>query len=517
MKELALQNCRLDDRYDLLRLLGRGSYAEIYVGLDNRAANDSPNRTVVIKALNVLLQEEPDDDLERTLIENFQNEAVALDRVHHPNIISRLGHGTARDLRGTVFHYLVLEYLPGGDLAEMNKKQPFAFELMLRYIEQVCAGLDYAHRQKIIHRDIKPHNLLLTKNRQVVKIADFGVAKLADDDSPITRVGTNVYAAPEHSPLMTGQISSTKLTPAADVYSLAKTVYALLVGRSPREFSNAPISGLPQNLADKPWAKGIVRVLERATQNEPLKRHQNVGDFWQELYQVKLALEIDLPTQVAARVTAPLAASNVPGFSPQTPVLPKFDSMPNVQTKPVNIGTLQQNPRPVIETEARQHQPLPRNNQVNLPVNIPNDATRQPQIETAKVPSSVRVPAANQSKIGSGVKPFFQRTMLRLAVVLILLGAFSAVLGGTYNYLQTSGWFLTIFSQKVVATKDAWLRDAPNGNKVNLVTENSDLRVYGKSSDGNWYNVEIVRQAEPDKATSTVTRGYVGKTVVDIK
>src|SRR5215468_4532630 len=114
MRELSLNNCRLDKRYDILEQLGRGSYAEIYVARDVLASTNSPHSTVVIKALNVFLQDDLDEGLERTLIENFQNEALALDQVRHPNIISRLGHGTARDLKGTTFHYLVLEYMPGG-------------------------------------------------------------------------------------------------------------------------------------------------------------------------------------------------------------------------------------------------------------------------------------------------------------------------------------------------------------------------------------------------------------------
>ncbi|MBV9215135.1 MAG: protein kinase, partial [Acidobacteria bacterium] len=101
MKELSLINCRLDRRYDIHEQLGRGSYAEIYIAKDTVASPQSPHSTVVIKALNVFMQEDLDEDLERTLVENFQNEAVALDRVRHPNIISRLGHGTARDLKGT--------------------------------------------------------------------------------------------------------------------------------------------------------------------------------------------------------------------------------------------------------------------------------------------------------------------------------------------------------------------------------------------------------------------------------
>src|SRR5678815_4071164 len=105
MRELSLANCRLDKRYDVERELGRGSY-----------------------------------------VENFQNEAVALDRVRHPNIISRLGHGTARDLAGTVFHYLVLEYLEGGDLQKLCRERLLTLQDSMKYVEQVCAGLSYAHR-----------------------------------------------------------------------------------------------------------------------------------------------------------------------------------------------------------------------------------------------------------------------------------------------------------------------------------------------------------------------------------
>src|SRR3982750_2412907 len=125
MKELSLNNCRLDGRYDIREQLGRGSYAEIYLARDILASTSSPHSRVVIKALNVFLQDDLDNDLERTLVENFQNEAIALDRVRHPNIISRLGHGTARDLRNCIFHYLVLEYLPGGDMqALVRSKRP---------------------------------------------------------------------------------------------------------------------------------------------------------------------------------------------------------------------------------------------------------------------------------------------------------------------------------------------------------------------------------------------------------
>src|SRR6266436_7744643 len=161
MTELKLLQCRLDGRYDVEECLGRGSYAEIYAARD-RSATDEQFRKVVIKALNVLLQGYQDPELERTLIQNFQNEAVALDRVRHPNIISRLGHGTAIDLEGTTFHYIVLEYLPGGDMAARSRSRPLSIDKMLFYLEQVCSGLAHAHGCGVIHRDIKPQNLLLT-------------------------------------------------------------------------------------------------------------------------------------------------------------------------------------------------------------------------------------------------------------------------------------------------------------------------------------------------------------------
>src|SRR5256714_15410970 len=241
MSELKLLQCRVDGRYDIEECLSRGSYAEIYVARD-RAATDERFRKVVIKALNVLLQGYQDSDLERTLIQNFQNEAIALDRVRHANIISRLGHGTALDLNGTAFHYIVLEYLGGGDLAALSRRERLELNRALLYLQQVFAGLSHAHACGVIHRDIKPQNLLLTADRETVKIADFGVARLEGGDGAITRVGTNIYAAPEHNPLVQtaalefgASRDRARLAPAADIYSLAKTTYTIICGVSARQ------------------------------------------------------------------------------------------------------------------------------------------------------------------------------------------------------------------------------------------------------------------------------------------
>src|SRR5436190_4484164 len=329
MSELKLLQCRIDGRYDIEDCLGRGSYAEIYMARD-LAATDETFREVVIKALNVLLQGYQDSDLEQTLIQNFQNEAVALDRVRHPNIISRLGHGTAIDLNGTAFHYLVLEYLGGGDLARLCREERLDLKRALGYLKQICAGLAHAHECGVIHRDVKPHNLLLTADRETVKIADFGVARL-EGDGAITRVGTNIYAAPEHNPLVQtsplerGHEPVVKLTPAADVYSLAKTAYTIICGASPRAFAHQPITDLPAPISSAPWADSFLRVLRRATQSDPADRYQTVQEFWEDLNDVTMP------------VTQPLALAPV-------------RSQPSAALNTEEVLTLAAPPRPRFET-----------------------------------------------------------------------------------------------------------------------------------------------------------------------
>ncbi|HKP88226.1 MAG TPA: serine/threonine protein kinase [Blastocatellia bacterium] len=285
MPELRLENSIVDDRYLVDRCLGRGSYAEIFLASDNqRGANP-----VIIKALNMTLQGTPDIELEQTLVENFQNEAIALDKVRHANIIRRLGHGTAADLRGTPFHYLVLEYMPGGDLLDLCRRRPFSLDDALFYFRQVAEALAYAHSQGVIHRDIKPNNLLLSADKKIVKVADFGVAKMgAGDSDEITRVGTNVYAPPEHHPDSNADDFQERLTPSADIYSLAKTIYTAMTGRAPRLFSRQPITELPAELAGQDWSDELLAILRKATSTRVANRYNSMQEFWQDFAELRL-------------------------------------------------------------------------------------------------------------------------------------------------------------------------------------------------------------------------------------
>ena len=321
MLELKLQQSLVDGRYEITERLSRGSYAEIFVARDHQDGG----REVVIKALNPSLQGTPDADLERTLTENFQNEAVALDTVRHSHVILRLGHGTAADLNGNVFHYLVLEFMPGGDLLKLCRQQPgssLSLDEALFFFRQVCEGLAYAHSCGIIHRDLKPNNFLLSEDRRIVKIADFGVAKITvggGDDAEVTRVGAEVYAPPEHHPEKQEQYD--RLTAAADIYSLAKSFYTVVVGRPPSQFKCAPITALPEELRGQPWGGALTRVLRRATDDRPGERYGSVADFWGELAQVALAVESDEDEQT--RIKPRLSV--LPGRLPESPARPEFD------------------------------------------------------------------------------------------------------------------------------------------------------------------------------------------------
>jgi hypothetical protein len=124
----------------------------------------------------------------------------------------------------------------------------------------------------------------------VLKIADFGVAKMTHEEaSEITRVGTNVFAPPEHHPDVRPDDLNEKLTPSADVYSLAKTIYTAMTGRAPRQFSRQPITELPEELASESWSGPLLAVLAKATAARVADRYQSVGEFWEGLASVQLA------------------------------------------------------------------------------------------------------------------------------------------------------------------------------------------------------------------------------------
>ncbi|MFN0141163.1 MAG: protein kinase domain-containing protein [Pyrinomonadaceae bacterium] len=507
MRELALNNCRIDRRYDTRELLGRGSYAEIYLARDILASPQSPHGLVVLKALNVFLQDDTDADLERTLVENFQNEAVALDRVRHPNIISRLGHGTSRDLNSTVFHYLVIEYMPGGDLQMRVRRRKLAPQEAMNLIEQVCAGLAHAHERGVIHRDIKPQNLLLSADHSTVKIADFGVARGRGVDSPITRVGTNIYAPPEHSPLNIGvDVGASQLTPAADIYSLAKTVYSLMTGETPRAFANEPIGSLPESVSGEDWANELLTVLARATNKEPSLRPQTVDEFWNDLAAVRsIIAEGEFMTVLKAAVAPQPHVAR--GYSPIAPTQPSFQGVrvqQPVYTRPAYTPPTQGVTAPSVGS-------LNVSKSYAAPQNLPNQPPISPYIDR-------KMSAVNTT---TAVKPKKRRTFRRLATFAVFSVIFVGALYGTASYMRGKGIIPNITSpfaqtKTAVANTDIYLRPAPNtdNDPIGLVTKNSKVRIV--NSRDNWYQVDVVEQGRVRPNATNATRGWLNGKYIDL-
>src|SRR2546421_2838168 len=511
MTELKLLQCRLDSRYDIEACLGRGSYAEIYLARDN-AATDERFRIVVIKALNVLLQGYQDPELEATLIQNFQNEAVALDRVRHPNIISRLGHGTAIDLSGTAFHYLVLEYLSGGDLAKLCRAEPLTLERALKYLQQVCAGLAHAHECGVIHRDIKPQNLLLTTDRETVKIADFGVARIEASDGAITRVGTNIYAAPEHNPLVqtaqldiTASLRSSSLTPAADIYSLAKTAYEMICGVSPRAFAHQPITELPAPISFRPWAESLLRVLERATQTRPADRYQSVQDFWDDLNDVPMPVTQPLAgAQPRDSITSDLNVDEV--LTAAAPPRPRFETSRELKQQVVADGP--QRPRIVVPIRGTQ------------PASV---APEFAAIESGRVKVPIAQNGLPERSAASHVVPKSRGRGRDFVVGLALVLCFAGLLVATGAYVRS--WIKQGGAQQTttadtgrqaVTITDVNLRAGPNRQTdvVGLAESGSRVQVITITPNSNWCEVQGLQHARPKDDASSADRGWGDRTIL---
>jgi hypothetical protein len=516
--ELKLENSIVDDRYYVARLLGRGSYAEVFVAYD-QMHNDEP---VIIKALNVTLQGTPDAELEQTLIENFQNEAVALDKVRHPNIIRRLGHGTAADLEGTAFHYLVLEYMPGGDLLGLCRHHPLALGEALRYFQQVCEALAFAHSRQVIHRDLKPQNLLLSADKKVIKIADFGVAKMTHDTSDeITRVGTNVYAPPEHHPDAPDHLRE-RLTPAADIYSLAKTVYTVMTGLAPRRFSRQPISELPAALMAEAWGAELLALLNRATQDRPGARYQSVQEFWDEFARLKLGeadgeVADDEATVVRRRLSG---TSTVERAAPQ----PHFQtistgahdaSRAQKARTIVNIPLPQKRKAVAHEHGANGAAPLDAQATAEAARRSPYATVRDTAAHAGVIaPTEVAPPdaeslrtrrmkerAAPERSFFATLQTVVRSDWLRRAFIVLLFAAIIGLASSIYHYVAEkpvpgfdSGSF--IGKEGVIGgAANVNLRSEPNAASTSLAVLSAASRVRVMDERGNWVRVRVLNWA----------------------
>lgn len=267
-----LEGKLLGNRYEIIEKIGNGGMATVYKAIDKVL-----KRNVAVK----ILRDEFTTDEE--FIKRFEVEAQSAARLTHPNIVSIYDVGVEDNL-----HYIVMELIQGKTLKEiiLEEKGPLPWKWSVNVAIQIASALEMAHRNNIIHRDIKPHNIIITEDG-IAKVTDFGIAKAASN-STITAFGTTMgsvhYFSPEHA---RGGYTDAK----SDLYSLGVVLYEMVVGRVPFD-ADTPVSVALKHMQEKPKEPrevnpnvpiAVNKIIMKALQKDPNLRYPTATEMLQDL------------------------------------------------------------------------------------------------------------------------------------------------------------------------------------------------------------------------------------------
>ena len=267
-----LEGMLLGNRYEIIKKIGNGGMATVY-----KATDKVLKRDVAVK----ILRDEFTTDEE--FIKRFDVEAQSAARLTHPNIVSIYDVGVEDNL-----HYIVMELIKGKTLKEiiLEERGPLPWKWSVNVAIQIASALETAHRNNIIHRDIKPHNIIITEDG-IAKVTDFGIAK-AVSNSTITAFGTTIgsvhYFSPEHA---RGGFTDAK----SDLYSLGVVLYEMVTGKVPFD-ADTPVSVALKHMQEKPEEPvevnpnvpiAVNNIIMKALQKDTNLRYQTATDMLDDL------------------------------------------------------------------------------------------------------------------------------------------------------------------------------------------------------------------------------------------
>lgn len=319
----------LAGRYEVLELIGRGGMAEVYLGRDKRLS-----RTVAIKLLRSDIAEDP------TFQARFRREAQSAAALNHPSIVGVYDFGeevvTRADGSTQTVPYLVMEYVQGHTVRELlSEGEAVPIDEAGEIVSGVLQALGYSHRNGIVHRDIKPGNIMLT-NTGEVKVMDFGIARAIEDSAvTVTQthavVGTAQYLSPEQA---RGEVVDAR----SDIYSCGCLLYELLTGRPPFKGDSAVaiayqhVRELPvppsQIAPDVP--ESMDRVVMKALAKHREDRYQNADQMRADLQAAIRGLQVNAPATETWQQQATTIIAPTPGV-PSAPAATNTGSIPKVK------------------------------------------------------------------------------------------------------------------------------------------------------------------------------------------
>lgn len=277
---------KLDGRYQIESLIGVGGMANVY-----RAEDLRTQRTVAVK----ILREEFLQNAE--LVRRFKNESKAISILNHPNIVKVYDVSVTDRL-----NYIVMEYIDGITLKEYMKQRggPLTWKEVVHFTQQILSALEHAHSQGVVHRDVKPQNIMLLANGSL-KMMDFGIARFSREQSVTESdkaIGSVHYISPE-------QASGAATTQTTDLYSVGVIMYEMLTGRLPFDGEDA-VKVAMRHITDKPPAlhelapevpMALVQITEKAMAKNPANRYQSASEMSGAIQQFKKDPDISFEYQ----------------------------------------------------------------------------------------------------------------------------------------------------------------------------------------------------------------------------